>query len=107
MSAARADDGRLVGWADPDTDFDDVVQSLVSPNLAAVLVMHTDVGDVDDALDSVLGHWNGPVGVYPHVGDFSPPNWQFDESFTPGELVDHARRWVARGARIVGGCCGL
>jgi homocysteine S-methyltransferase len=45
--------------------------------------------------------------VYPHVGSFDAPNWQFDESFTPDQLVAHARRWVERGVRIVGGCCGL
>ncbi len=107
LSAERASDGRLACWRDEDVDFDDLVQSIVSPDLAAVLVMHTDVADVDEALESVFGHWDRSVGVYPHVGDFSPPDWQFDESFTPVDFVGHARRWVERGVRIVGGCCGL
>jgi S-methylmethionine-dependent homocysteine/selenocysteine methylase len=107
LSAQRASDGRLVAWADPGTAFDELVRELVSPGLAAVFVMHTDVVDVDEALEAVLRHWDGAVGVYPHVGDFDPPDWQFDESFTPDDLVAHARRWVERGARIVGGCCGL
>jgi len=107
LSADRAPDGRLAVWQDHDADFGDAVEALVAPDLAAVLVMHTDVADVDDALDAVFRRWDGPVGVYPHVGGFVPPSWQFDESFTPGELVEHTRRWVERGARIVGGCCGL
>ena len=78
-----------------------------APDLAAVMVMHTEVADVDDAVDAVFRHWDGPVGVYPHVGGFAPPSWQFDERFTPADLVANARRWVDRGVRIVGGCCGL
>jgi methionine synthase I (cobalamin-dependent) len=69
--------------------------------------MHTDTAAVDDALESVRRRWDGVVGVYPHVGDWTPPNWQFDETFTPDDLVANARRWVERGVRIVGGCCGL
>src|SRR5438132_1575648 len=76
-------------------------------NRPAVVVMRTDVADVDEALEAVFRHWYGVVGVYPHVGDFAPPDWQFDESFTPDDLVRHTRRWVGRGVRIVGGCCGL
>jgi S-methylmethionine-dependent homocysteine/selenocysteine methylase len=107
LSAERAEDGRLACWQDHELLFDRLVAELAAPDLAAVVVMHTDVADVDDALEVVLRHWSGPVGVYPHVGSFVPPSWQFDESFTAGDLVTRARRWVADGARIVGGCCGL
>jgi homocysteine S-methyltransferase len=107
LSAERAADGRLACWQNHELDFDDLLARLVAPDLAAVLVMHTDVADVDDALEAVLARWDGPVGVYPHAGVFEPPNWRFDESFTPVAFVEHARGWVDRGARIVGGCCGL
>jgi S-methylmethionine-dependent homocysteine/selenocysteine methylase len=107
VSAERKADGRLACWQAHELLFDDLVEGLSSPDLGAILVMHTDVADVDDALESVFRHWEGPVGVYPHVGGFVPPSWQFDEGFTPVELVAHARRWVGRGARIIGGCCGL
>ena len=107
MSAERTADGRLECWQGHGLLFDDLVQGLAAPDLAALMVMHTDVADVDDALEAVFRHWDGPVGVYPHVGAFVPPSWQFDERFTPGDLVVHSRRWVERGVRIVGGCCGL
>jgi S-methylmethionine-dependent homocysteine/selenocysteine methylase len=107
LSAERTADGRTVCWQDHDRPFDDLVQALAAPDLAAITVMHTDVYDVDDALASVFRHWDGAVGCYPHRGTFDPPSWHFDERFTPAELVAHARRWVDRGARIVGGCCGL
>jgi S-methylmethionine-dependent homocysteine/selenocysteine methylase len=107
LSAERAPDGRIVAWQDPGSRFDDLVRALAAPDLGAILVMHTDVDTVDGALDAVLSHSSVPVGVYPHVGGFAPPSWQFDPSFTPNDLVAHARRWVERGVRIVGGCCGL
>ena len=107
MSAERTADGRLECWQGHGLLFDDLVQGLAAPDLAALMVMHTDVADVDDALEAVFRHWDGPVGVYPHVGAFVPPSWQFDERLTPADLVVHSRRWVERGVRIVGGCCGL
>jgi S-methylmethionine-dependent homocysteine/selenocysteine methylase len=107
MSAERAPDGTAVAWRNRELPFDELVAALNAPDLDAILVMHTDVADVDAALESVFRQWDGPVGVYPHVGTFAAPSWQFDESFTPSELVAHARRWVERGVRIVGGCCGL
>lgn len=107
LSAQRTADGRTVAWQDPDRPFDELVTALAAPELAAILVMHTDADDVDDALESIFRHWPGPVGVYPHVGSFAPPSWHFDPSFTPPDLVIRARRWVQRGVRVVGGCCGL
>ena len=106
LSAERTADGRIVTWHDIGP-LDELVQALAAPDLAAILVMHTDVADVYDALEAVFPHWAGPVGVYPHVGGWTPPRWQFDSSFEPAALVAHARRWVDRGVRIVGGCCGL
>jgi homocysteine S-methyltransferase len=107
LSADRAPDGRLACWQDHDLDFEDLVASLAAPDLAAVLVMHSDVDVVDDALAAIRRHWDGPLGAYPHVGRFAPPDWEFDESFTPDELVRRAAGWIDRGAQIVGGCCGL
>jgi S-methylmethionine-dependent homocysteine/selenocysteine methylase len=107
LSAERTADGHVAAWQDPGRPFAELVRALEAPDLAAILVMHTDVADVDGALEAVFPHWAGPVGVYPHVGSFDPPSWQFDPSFTPDELVARAHRWVERGVRIVGGCCGL
>jgi S-methylmethionine-dependent homocysteine/selenocysteine methylase len=105
LSAGRGENGRLVAWHNEDVAFDDLVRALVAPDLGAVLVMHTEIADVDDALEVVMSNWTGPVGVYPHAGDYIPPHWQFSD-LTPDELVENTSRWVARGARIVGGCCG-
>jgi hypothetical protein len=34
------------------------------------------------------------MGAYPHVGRFAPPDWEFDETFTPEELVRRAGGWI-------------
>ena len=48
-----------------------------------------------------------PLGAYGHLGlpadDFG---WSFTEELSPEPYADHARGWVALGARLVGGCCG-
>jgi S-methylmethionine-dependent homocysteine/selenocysteine methylase len=48
-----------------------------------------------------------PLGAYGNLGlpadDFG---WSFTEELSPETYADHARGWVAVGARLVGGCCG-
>jgi homocysteine S-methyltransferase len=105
VSASRDSEGRLVCWHNETVSFDDFVREIVAPDLAAVHVMHTDIPDVDDALEVVRRLWNGPLGAYPQSGGFIPPHWQFSD-LTPDEFVEHAQGWVALGATIVGGCCG-
>jgi S-methylmethionine-dependent homocysteine/selenocysteine methylase len=48
-----------------------------------------------------------PLGVYPNVGTYADPGWNFDESVTPADYAADAVRWRdVEGAQIVGGCCG-
>jgi S-methylmethionine-dependent homocysteine/selenocysteine methylase len=94
--------------ADPDdrAGFEALVSSLADSRLAAITVMHSSLEQVEPALDLVRAQWQGPIGVYPHVGTFVAPNWHF-EDITPEEFAAHARGWVERGARLIGGCCGI
>jgi S-methylmethionine-dependent homocysteine/selenocysteine methylase len=49
-----------------------------------------------------------PLGVYPNIGRFVDPGWQFDSSVTPEAYALEARRWRDEElAQIVGGCCGV
>jgi S-methylmethionine-dependent homocysteine/selenocysteine methylase len=68
--------------------------------------MHTDVRLVPDSLSVIATAWPGTVGAYAHVGDWTPPNWVFDD-ISPSAFADHARDWVSHGATVVGGCCGI
>jgi S-methylmethionine-dependent homocysteine/selenocysteine methylase len=49
-----------------------------------------------------------PLGCYPNAGepDMESGTWRFDPRWTPEKFAEAAGGWVARGAQIVGGCCG-
>jgi S-methylmethionine-dependent homocysteine/selenocysteine methylase len=50
-----------------------------------------------------------PLGCYPNAGepDIAHGTWRFDPAWTPERFAEAALGWVARGAQIVGGCCGV
>jgi homocysteine S-methyltransferase len=68
--------------------------------------MHTDVDDVDEALELVGETWAGPVGVYPHHGVWERPSWRFVD-LPAQRFAELARGWRASGVGMIGGCCGI
>jgi S-methylmethionine-dependent homocysteine/selenocysteine methylase len=74
---------------------------------AAVTVMHTLTGDTAPALEIVGQHWSGPTGAYAHSGKWVDPDWQFEDMISPEDYLSAAQQWVAMGAQIIGGCCGI
>ena len=90
----------------PDMDFARPLDALIPMGPSVVNIMHSDVGAVPQAITMVRERWPGPIGVYPEIGEFTPPNWMFDADATPEALVEHARGWVDSGVLLVGGCCG-
>ena len=72
-----------------------------------ITVMHSPIQDTADGLAAVKRHWSGPLGAYPESGYFVMPNWQFVDIVAPEDLLAEARGWVAAGAQLIGGCCGL
>jgi homocysteine S-methyltransferase len=108
VSPVRLDDGALgtlpkLGDGD---SLEDLLAALVDPGLAAVTVMHAKPEVALDAIETIRGHFAGPVGVYAETGDWAPPNWVFD-GLTPAEYLQQAITWAGRGAQIIGGCCGV
>lgn len=97
---------KLVGFDFPDTRLAEPLKALIPMKPAVVNIMHTPSDAVGPALDELRRYWTGPCGVYPELGDFSAPNWQFTQQLAPGEFVSLAVDWVRRGARLLGGCCG-
>jgi S-methylmethionine-dependent homocysteine/selenocysteine methylase len=48
-----------------------------------------------------------PLSAYGNLGlPADDRGWAFTEELSPEDYAGHARRWLALGARIVGGCCG-
>jgi S-methylmethionine-dependent homocysteine/selenocysteine methylase len=72
----------------------------------AVMIMHTDIDVAGQALPVLRRAWAGPLGAYPHVGDWTPPNWVFSE-ISPQAFADKVAPWVDDGAQVLGGCCGI
>ncbi len=48
-----------------------------------------------------------PLGVYPNLGRYLDPGWNFDDNVGPPQYAQLARQWRDEGAQIVGGCCGV
>jgi homocysteine S-methyltransferase len=72
-----------------------------------VAVMHTLTEDTLPALREVTRRWSGPVGAYPHSGEFIMPNWQFVDIISPEDFTKQAQGWTGMGVQLVGGCCGI
>jgi methionine synthase I (cobalamin-dependent) len=70
-------------------------------------INHTDVDIIGRAVDTLMKEWGGPVSAYPNSGDWNPPNWGFDSVISPADFVAAGESWIAKGAQIVGGCCGI
>jgi len=103
----EAETGRLVSFDLPHADFDEFVGGLAGSGVGVINVMHSAIADTADGIAAVRRHWTGPMGVYPESGYFTMPDWHFVDIIAPDDLVKEAKGWVASGAQILGGCCGL
>jgi S-methylmethionine-dependent homocysteine/selenocysteine methylase len=106
LSAEPAKGGGLQGWGRDDCAFEDIARTLTALKPDAMCIMHTAPNDVAPALEILRQYWNGPIGVYPESGYFKSPEWQFEATITPENLVGFAMVWQSMGVTIFGGCCG-
>ena len=72
----------------------------------AILLNCAPPEDIAAGLDRLLEHTRLPVGAYPHIGRFDPPEWLFTDEYPPERYRAVLDGWMERGARILGGCCG-
>ena len=100
------DDGTVVLWNGGHT-LAEALERIPTPEASLVSIMHTLTEDTPAALREVTGRWSGPVGAYPHSGEFIMPNWQFIDMISPEGFAAEAQRWLSMGARVIGGCCGI
>ena len=83
----------------------DAVRPVSEPGGALLAIMHSELDAVAPALDILASRWSGPLGAYPHSGDFVMPNWLFDDVVEPRAFAEAAASWAGR-VRVLGGCCG-
>jgi len=62
--------------------------------------------DITIGMRGLAAHRSKPTGAFAHIGRFDPPEWLFTDEYPPAKYLECARRWVAMGARVIGGCCG-
>jgi len=105
ITCGRRDDGGI-DLRDGDS-LDAALDILNVSDIDLVNIMHTRVEFVDDAIDAVRARWRGPVGVYAHSSNEVDGKWVFDDVISPAGYRDLAAGWKARGAALVGGCCGI
>jgi S-methylmethionine-dependent homocysteine/selenocysteine methylase len=85
----------------------DALAALAKRPVDLVCIMHSEVEHIDASLDTLQSSWQGPVGVYAHSSNSIDHHWVFDDTISPADYCDHARRWLARGVQVIGGCCGI
>lgn len=105
FSCKRTADGTVVLWDERDT-LAEALESLPLRDISLVSIMHTQTEDTVPALHEVRERWDGPVGAYPHYGEFVMPNWQFIDKISPEDFAAEAQQWIEAGAHAIGGCCG-
>jgi len=67
---------------------------------SARLINCTPCDGIDGALDAA-------DGAYAHMGEVDPASgWPSQPLLSPEEYAARAKKWIERGATVVGGCCG-
>ena len=106
FSCKTTDDGTVVLW-DGENTLVEALERIPLSGVSVLTIMHTLTEDTPPALREVTQRWSGPVGAYPHSGEFIMPNWQFIDMISAEDFATEAEGWLDLGARIVGGCCGI
>jgi len=106
-SLGEGDQSRLVCFTFDDISADQMLRDIDFADAGAIGIMHSHVNLTGDAIELLRQHFDGPLMAYPDSGYFVMPNWQFENVISPADLCTAANDWVARGAQLIGGCCGL
>ena len=85
----------------------EAVKEVMSGGGSALLMMHSDRKVTENAVAIMRENYPGPIGAYPNAGYWTRPNWTFVDQVSPQDYLADARSWVASGASIIGGCCGI
>ena len=51
--------------------------------------------------------FKGVLTAYLDSGYFEMPDWKFVDVVEPARLEQFYAQWLAAGAQVIGGCCGL
>lgn len=95
-------------WGGPEGDlFGRAARRFEEMGVGALLINCLPVTHVPGMLPWLRDFTDLPLGVYPNLGRYLDPGWNFDDTIGPQDYAELARAWRAEGAQIVGGCCGV
>jgi homocysteine S-methyltransferase len=107
-SARRGGGGRAISFNQTEEiPLEDVAALIPRARVDAAGIMHTGAEVTSDALAVMRRHFDGPLMAYPDSGYFEMPDWRFVDVIAPQRFEAFCRDWIAAGAQILGGCCGL
>jgi len=95
-------DGALLGGE----NMAQVVDAMTQAAPDVLLLNCAPPAHITAGLEQLAPLWEGPLGVYAHVGRFNPPEWQFTDEYPPDKYLTACRNWRDMGATVIGGCCG-
>ncbi len=84
----------------------EAVAELEPRGVDAILLNCAPPQDITAGLRELAPHAHVPIGAYPHIGRFDPPEWLFTDEYPPPRYREVASGWKHMGASILGGCCG-
>jgi S-methylmethionine-dependent homocysteine/selenocysteine methylase len=99
-------DGQIVPDADSGA-FGRALEQMRGIGVDAALVNCVPADHLDETMRWLREQTPMPIGCYPNLGRSAGLHWEFDDETGPREFARLAESWVAAGARIVGGCCGV
>ena len=102
----KSSDGDLLAFEASKMKFSETL-TMINNNFDAVLLMHSETKNITKGLEEIKENWNGHLGVYPHKGYYTRPNWHHDSMYTPEIYLKDMKNWVDQGVKIAGSCCGM
>ena len=95
------------GFQFENMSFIKMATSILPLGCDAAGIMHSSVDHIEPALGELRELWDGPVFAYAESGHFVAPSWKFEHIISTDDYLECALKWMDRGARIIGGCCGI
>jgi S-methylmethionine-dependent homocysteine/selenocysteine methylase len=90
---------------------EDELERLLPIGSDVVSIFHSDMDDITRALPIVRSKWKGPICVYPEAGRrdyvYGLADPRETNKHSMEEWLAFARRWMAEGVQVIGGCCGI
>ena len=87
-----------------DKSYDTLIEAMLPFQPQVMGVMHSTLETTNAGLQTLYGHWQGPIMAYPETS--SEVRKGISEQVEPSSFASHCHDWVDSGVQIIGGCCG-